>query len=98
MTLLPAREAVRNSPPLPSIAGAAVAIKAAPAISPLKCFRLRCWARAYLHAAGEIDLQSAVDALQAGAVSNGLIFEFGQDLIQSVMVDFFKEDCNDRII
>jgi hypothetical protein len=58
-------------------------------VSPLKCFRLRCWAQAYLYAAGELDLHSAVDQLQHDAEESGLVAELGQDVIQKFMADAF---------
>jgi hypothetical protein len=69
----------------------AVATTTAPAVSPLKCFRLRCWGRAYLYAAGEIDLIAAVDALQEEAEAAGFIDEIGQDAIQAMLAEAFFE-------
>lgn len=52
-------------------------------------FRLRCWARAYLWAAGEFDLHEAVDRLQADAKRDGLVAELGQNAVQSILADAF---------
>jgi hypothetical protein len=52
---------------------------------PLECFQFRCWARAYLFMAGELSLHEAVDELQAGAQTYGLVAEIGQDEVQRVM-------------
>lgn len=53
-------------------------------------FRERCWARARLYSDGELDLHEAVDTLQADAVLDGLVDEYGQDLIQKIMADAFR--------
>jgi hypothetical protein len=47
----------------------------------LEVFKLRCWARAYLWAACELDLHAAVDKLQADAVESGLVDEIGQNAV-----------------
>jgi hypothetical protein len=60
-------------------------------ISVLDCFELRCWARAYLFAACEFDLQTAVDVLQRDAVRDGLVDELGQDEVQAIMVEAFAK-------
>lgn len=54
-----------------------------------QAFRLRCWARATLYAAGELDLIEAVDGLQAAAVSTGLIASIGTDAVQAIMANAF---------
>jgi hypothetical protein len=48
-------------------------------IAKLAVFEARVEARAILFAAGEFHLHEAVDALQAAAVSKGLVDEIGQD-------------------
>ena len=58
-------------------------------IDPLAIFKARAEARAALWAACEIDLHEAVDALQADAVTNGLVTEIGQDAVQGIMADAF---------
>jgi hypothetical protein len=55
----------------------------------LEVFELRCWARAYLWAACELDLHEAVDVLQTDAVKSGLVDEIGQDAVQRVLADAF---------
>ena len=60
-------------------------------VSASDAFRLRCWARAYLVAACALDLHEAVDVLQADAVASGLVAELGQDAVQSIMADAFRE-------
>jgi hypothetical protein len=54
-------------------------------VDPITAFRARCDARAYLVAAGEYDLHQAFDELQVDAVQSGLVAEYGQDLIQTLM-------------
>jgi hypothetical protein len=59
---------------------------AAAAPDPLEAFELRCWARARLWQAGEIDcLHDAVDVLQESAVAWGLVESIGQDRAQAIM-------------
>jgi hypothetical protein len=58
-------------------------------LDPLEVFKLRCWARAYLWAACELDLHQAVDVLQADAVRDGLVDTVGQSEVQSIMADAF---------
>src|SRR5262249_25047017 len=52
-------------------------------------FRERCEPRAILYVAGEFDLQTAVDKLQADAVRNGLVAEIGPDRVQAIMARAF---------
>ena len=66
---------------------AAVAIARRP--DPLDVFVARCVARAKLHAAGEIELQEAVDELQFSAVRYGLVAKLGQDRVQAIIADAF---------
>jgi hypothetical protein len=58
----------------------------------LTVFRARCEARALLFAAGELDLHDAVDALQRGAVANGLVREIGQDEVQRIIAAAFHRE------
>ncbi len=53
-------------------------------------FRARCEARAALFAVGELDLHTAVDALQVGAVASGLASHIGQDRVQAIMASAFR--------
>jgi hypothetical protein len=59
-------------------------------LNPLKIFELRCWARAYLWAACEFDLNEAVDVLQADAERDGLVNELGQDRVQQILSAAFE--------
>jgi hypothetical protein len=59
--------------------------RATAALDPVEVFRARCWARAYLWAAGEFDLHEAVDVLQADAERTDLVDEIGQDAIQKIL-------------
>lgn len=54
-------------------------------------FRLRCWARAALYAAGEIDLIEAVDELQDAAAATGLVACIGQDAVQHIIASAFGD-------
>ena len=57
--------------------------------APIQVFRARCEARAILFAAGALNLQEAVDALQAAAAASGLVDQIGQDRAQQIMSDAF---------
>ena len=57
----------------------------------IEVFCSRCEARAFLVAAGELDLIQAVDELQAAAIEDGLVAEIGQDAVQAIMANAF--DC-----
>lgn len=57
--------------------------------SPLECFVICCWARAYLYAAGEMSLHEAVDVLQEEAEASGLVYLLGQDAVQALMAHEF---------
>lgn len=57
--------------------------------SPFECFVIRCWARSYLHAAGELSLYEAVDVLQEEAEASGLVYLLGQDAVQALMAHEF---------
>lgn len=66
----------------------------APRPSPLEVFALRCWARAYLYAAGELSLHEAVDAFQEYAAESGLVLQIGQDAVQAIMAaEFGAHQC-----
>jgi hypothetical protein len=58
-------------------------------VDPLDCFKLRAWSRAYLWAAGEYDLHTAVDHLQRVAERDLLLERIGQDGVQSIIADAF---------
>jgi hypothetical protein len=62
---------------------------AAARVDLLVAFEARCWARAYLWAAGEFDLYEAVDKLQHDAVRDGLVDAIGQDEVQRIMATAF---------
>lgn len=64
---------------------------AQPSVDPVAVFIARAEAKALLVAIGEIDLHSAVDALQAAAVASGLVDQLGQDEVQRVMSEAFKQ-------
>jgi hypothetical protein len=75
---LSALEATRSSPAIDNEA-------LAPAPSPVDVFALRCWARAYLWAIGELGLHEAVDVLAADAVRNLI----DTDTAQKILADAF---------
>jgi len=52
-------------------------------------FKARAEARAVLFSAGELNLQEAVDALQAAAIARGLVGEIGQDAVQAIIAQAF---------
>jgi hypothetical protein len=52
-------------------------------------FCARAEARALLFVAGALELHEAVDRLQHDAVANGLVYEIGQDAVQTIMADAF---------
>ena len=54
-------------------------------------FGARCEARALLFAAGEIELQEAVDGLWADAEANGLVDALGVDAVQRILSDEFAK-------
>jgi hypothetical protein len=64
---------------------------AASKVDALSAFRLRCEVRALLVAEGELDLQIAVDELQAGAVKSSIIDVVGQDAVQAIMAAAFAK-------
>jgi hypothetical protein len=70
-------------------------IKGAPmtgtTVDPVAAFTLRCEARALLWRLGELELQDAVDVLQADAVFDGLVDQLGQDAVQEIMARAFGD-------
>jgi hypothetical protein len=56
----------------------------------LDVFLARTEARAILCAEGLLELQQAVDALQAHALANGLVAALGQDQVQRVLAAAFE--------
>ena len=56
----------------------------------VRCFELRCWARATLVGACEFDTQEAVDVLQRDAERDGLVAAIGQDCVQSFISHAFS--------
>jgi hypothetical protein len=58
-------------------------------LDPLVVFEARAEARALLWKVGELDLQEAVDKLQADAERDGLIDKIGQDAIQKILAVAF---------
>jgi hypothetical protein len=58
-------------------------------VDPIRAFELRCQARAYLFAAGDLELHDAVDGLQLDAEIGGLVDTYGQDVIQRAMAEAF---------
>jgi hypothetical protein len=69
----------------------ALAIKHTTAPSPLDVLELRAWARAYLYAIGELTLHEAVDVLQHDAQRDGLVRLIGQDGVQQIIAQQFRE-------
>jgi hypothetical protein len=63
------------------------AFRPAPAV---EVFIARCEERARLVASADMELQEAVDGLQAAAVASGLVAELGQDAVQAIMSTAFK--------
>lgn len=64
---------------------------AAAKVDALTAFRLRCEVRALLVVEGELDLQTAVDELQASAVKSSIIDVIGQDAVQKIMATAFAK-------
>jgi hypothetical protein len=59
------------------------------AIDPVAVFIARAEARALLFAAGEFDLHTAVDVLQADAERDGIVAAIGQDEVQRIIAEAF---------
>ena len=64
-------------------------------VDPLLAFVVRAEARALLWQAGELDLQTAVDALQEAAAASGLTSAVGQDAAQRILADAFRQVSDD---
>jgi hypothetical protein len=64
---------------------------------PFEAFTLRCWARAQLFAAGDLDLHEAVDVLQEFAERLGLVAKLGQDAVQLLMAAAFAPVRSDLV-
>jgi hypothetical protein len=60
------------------------------AVNPVEAFRERCEAKAYLVRVGYLELADAVDELHLAAERDGLVAEYGQDLIQKIMSAAFN--------
>jgi hypothetical protein len=60
-------------------------------VDPVKAFQLRCQAQALLVRHGELDLHQAVDGLQLDAVHADLVAEIGQDGVQALMAEAFRD-------
>jgi len=59
-------------------------------VSRLAVFIARAEARAMLWQCGELDLDEAVDVLQAASEASGLIEEIGQDAVQAIIAKAFE--------
>lgn len=57
----------------------------------VRIFEARCEARAVLAASGLLDFHDAVDGLQAAAVRDGLVSAIGQDAVQILMAEAFRQ-------
>jgi hypothetical protein len=55
----------------------------------IEIFRERAEARALLVEIGELSLHDATDGLQSDAERDGLVDEYGQDLIQEILAAAF---------
>jgi hypothetical protein len=69
----------------------AAARKEAVAPNPVDVFIARAEARALLWQAGEMDLHTAVDGLQAETIASGLVDAIGQDAVQAIMSTAFAK-------
>jgi hypothetical protein len=67
----------------------ATAKRVEPQAEATAAFQLRAWARAVLHFCGYLELQEAVDVLQAWAAELGLLNVIGQDAVQQILADAF---------
>jgi len=68
---------------------AAARIAPAAGPRPLAAFAARAEARALLWQASELELQDAVDELQAAAERDGLVLKLGQDAVQTIIAKAF---------
>jgi len=82
-----------NAPPDSETTPSVQAVTAA--ARPLAVLQLRAWGRARLWQAGEFDLQTAVDALQEAAAASGLTAAVGQDAVQRILADAFRQVSDD---
>ena len=64
-------------------------------VDPLLAFVVRAEARALLWQAGELDLQTAVDALQEAAAASGLTAAAGQDAVQRILAGALRQVSDD---
>jgi hypothetical protein len=64
---------------------------AAARVDALSAFRLRCEVRAWLVVEGELDLQTAVDELQASAVKSSIVDVIGQAAVQAIISAAFAK-------
>jgi hypothetical protein len=61
----------------------------------IESFRARAEARALLYVAGELTLHESVDALQTAAVADGLVAAIGQDAVQAILAEAFREAADE---
>jgi hypothetical protein len=61
--------------------------------SALEIFIARAEARALQWQAGEFDLNTAVDELQAAAERDGLVDQISQDKVQAIIAEAFAKVC-----
>lgn len=73
-----------------SAAPATPRIAVPPAVDAVAVFKARCIARAHLYGAGELDLHTAVDELEAFARSLGINRKIGIDGSQAIMAAAFR--------
>jgi len=59
-------------------------------LNPLLVLQARAEARAYLHAAGEFDLEQATEPLYRYAISSGIVSEFGMESVSAIIRDAFE--------
>ena len=64
-------------------------------VDPLLAFVVRAEARALLWQAGELDLQTAVDALQEAAAASEHTAAVGQDAVQRILAGAFRQVSDD---
>jgi len=59
-------------------------------MNPLLVLQARAQARAYLHAAGEFDIEQALDPLFRYAMASGIVDEFGMENVTAIIRDAFE--------
>jgi hypothetical protein len=64
---------------------------------PCRVFRLRCQAHALLVREGYSDFHEAVDCLQKAAVFTEVVKHLGQDAVQAIMAESFREVATETI-